>query len=123
MLHSDRLRSSIAWRATGVLVLLLAMGCDANLSSPRSAMHTEALLAKTSPTTSVSLSSVSPDSASILTTLDVKVNGSGLGLAIAYRILQDHGGEIEVSSTPGSGTSVVIKLPASLQHSLVTLSQ
>lgn len=77
MLHSDRLRSSIAWRATGVLVLLLAMGCDANLSSPRSAMHTEALLAKTSPTTSVSLSSVSPDSASILTTLDVKVNGSG----------------------------------------------
>lgn len=52
-----------------------------------------------------------------------KVNGSGLGLAIAYRIIQDHGGEIQVSSTPGSGTSVVIKLPTSLQHSLVTLSQ
>lgn len=77
MLHSDRLRSSTAWRATGVFALLLAMGCDANVSSPRSAMRTEALLAKTSPTTSVSLSSVSPDSASILTTLDVKVNGSG----------------------------------------------
>jgi signal transduction histidine kinase len=52
-----------------------------------------------------------------------KVNGSGLGLAIAYRILQDHGGEIKVSSTQGSGTSVVIKLPASLERSMVTLSQ
>lgn len=52
-----------------------------------------------------------------------KVNGSGLGLAIAYRILQDHGGEIKVNSTSGSGTSVVIKLPASLERSMVTLSQ
>jgi PAS domain S-box-containing protein len=52
-----------------------------------------------------------------------KANGSGLGLAIAYRILQDHGGDIKVSSTPGSGTSVVIKLPACLQPSMVTVSQ
>ena len=52
-----------------------------------------------------------------------KVNGSGLGLAIAYRILQDHGGEIKVSSAPGNGTSVVIKLPASLQPSMVTVNQ
>jgi len=52
-----------------------------------------------------------------------KVNGSGLGLAIAYRILQDHKGDIKVSSTPGSGTSVVIKLPACLQPSMVTVSQ
>jgi len=52
-----------------------------------------------------------------------KVNGSGLGLAIAYRILQDHKGDIKVSSTPGSGTSVVIKLPACLQPSMVAVSQ
>ena len=52
-----------------------------------------------------------------------KVNGSGLGLAIAYRILQDHGGDIKVSSTPGSGTCVVIKLPACLEPSIVTVSQ
>ena len=52
-----------------------------------------------------------------------KVTGSGLGLAIAYRILQDHGGEIAASSTPGSGTAVVITLPASLQPSMVTLTQ
>ena len=48
-----------------------------------------------------------------------KVHGSGLGLAIAYRILQDHGGEIRAASTPGLGTSVVIRLPACLQHSMV----
>lgn len=41
-----------------------------------------------------------------------KAAGSGLGLAIAYRIVQDHGGTIQVSSAPGSGTAVVIKLPA-----------
>lgn len=52
-----------------------------------------------------------------------KVNGSGLGLAIAYRILQDHGGDIRVSSTPGSGTSVAIKLPACLQPAMGTVNQ
>jgi PAS domain S-box-containing protein len=41
-----------------------------------------------------------------------KTAGSGLGLAIAYRIVQDHKGTIQVFSTPGIGTSVVITLPA-----------
>jgi PAS domain S-box-containing protein len=41
-----------------------------------------------------------------------KAGGTGLGLAIAYRIVQDHGGTIRISSTPGSGTSVVMQLPA-----------
>ena len=41
-----------------------------------------------------------------------KTAGSGLGLAIAYRIVQDHEGTIQVSSTPGKGTTVVIRLPA-----------
>lgn len=41
-----------------------------------------------------------------------KTAGSGLGLAIAYRIVQDHEGTIQVSSTPGIGTTVVITLPA-----------
>jgi signal transduction histidine kinase len=40
-----------------------------------------------------------------------KTIGTGLGLAIAYRIMQDHGGTIRVSSVPGSGTTVVIQLP------------
>lgn len=40
-----------------------------------------------------------------------KSSGTGLGLAIAYRIIQDHGGTIDVSSVPGSGTTVVTKFP------------
>lgn len=40
-----------------------------------------------------------------------KTNGTGLGLAIAYRIMQDHGGTIRVSSVLGSGTTVVVQLP------------
>ncbi|MDO8357222.1 MAG: ATP-binding protein [Nitrospirota bacterium] len=41
-----------------------------------------------------------------------KSSGTGLGLAIAYRIMQDHGGTIHVSSTPGNGTTVVMMFPA-----------
>ncbi len=41
-----------------------------------------------------------------------KTGGSGLGLAIAYRIVQDHEGTIQITSQPGIGTTVVVKLPA-----------
>jgi PAS domain S-box-containing protein len=37
--------------------------------------------------------------------------GTGLGLSVAKRILQDHGGEISIESTEGTGTSVHIKIP------------
>jgi two-component system, NtrC family, sensor histidine kinase PilS len=38
--------------------------------------------------------------------------GSGLGLAIVHRIVADYNGEIRVSSQPGSGTTVSVRLPA-----------
>ncbi|MBI5886445.1 MAG: response regulator [Deltaproteobacteria bacterium] len=38
-----------------------------------------------------------------------KFQGAGLGLTIAYRIIQDHGGEITVESTPGKGTVVTMR--------------
>jgi two-component system sensor histidine kinase PilS (NtrC family) len=38
--------------------------------------------------------------------------GSGLGLAIVHRIVTDYNGEIRVSSQPGKGTSVSVRLPA-----------
>jgi signal transduction histidine kinase len=40
-----------------------------------------------------------------------KPEGSGIGLSIVYRIVQLHGGEIEVQSTEGRGTSFHILLP------------
>jgi signal transduction histidine kinase len=41
---------------------------------------------------------------------DVTSGGSGLGLAIVQRILQDHGGEIRLHSTPGAGTTAEVLL-------------
>jgi len=45
-----------------------------------------------------------------------KSSGTGLGLAIAYRIMQDHGGTIQVSSVPRSGTTVVLQFPAAARQ-------
>jgi two-component system phosphate regulon sensor histidine kinase PhoR len=39
------------------------------------------------------------------------VSGSGLGLPIAKRIVESHGGQIEVRSAVGSGTEVDVTLP------------
>jgi len=38
--------------------------------------------------------------------------GSGLGLAIVHRIVSDYHGDIQVSSRPGAGTTVSVRLPA-----------
>ncbi|PQV63748.1 Signal transduction histidine kinase, nitrogen specific [Abditibacterium utsteinense] len=40
-----------------------------------------------------------------------KVSGSGLGLAVTKRIIQDHGGKIDVSSEEGVGTTFIFSLP------------
>ena len=45
-----------------------------------------------------------------------KSSGTGLGLAIAYRIMEDHGGTIQVSSTPGIGTTAVLTFPVAVEE-------
>ncbi|MBU1454938.1 MAG: PAS domain-containing protein [Proteobacteria bacterium] len=40
--------------------------------------------------------------------------GSGQGLAISYDVISKHGGTITADSTPGSGTSFILRLPLSL---------
>lgn len=38
-------------------------------------------------------------------------SGTGLGMAISYRIVHEHGGTIDVASSPGAGTSIAVTLP------------
>lgn len=38
--------------------------------------------------------------------------GTGLGLSIVHKIVQDHGGRIDVVSYPGKGTNVTVEFPA-----------
>jgi two-component system sensor histidine kinase PilS (NtrC family) len=40
-----------------------------------------------------------------------KPEGSGMGLALVHRVIQDHGGDIEVRSDPGAGTTFTLRLP------------
>ena len=40
-----------------------------------------------------------------------KEKGSGIGLSMVYRIVQLHGGDVEVQSTPGMGTRFKLVFP------------
>jgi signal transduction histidine kinase len=40
-----------------------------------------------------------------------KKGGTGLGLSICYNIVKSHGGDIEVKSRPGQGTTILVHLP------------
>jgi signal transduction histidine kinase len=40
-----------------------------------------------------------------------KPKGTGLGLAVNFGLIQKHGGQIRVSSQPGHGTTMTIRLP------------
>lgn len=42
--------------------------------------------------------------------------GTGIGMAIVYRIVQEHGGRLEVESRPGAGTAITVELPLAPVH-------
>jgi PAS domain S-box-containing protein len=41
-----------------------------------------------------------------------KDSGTGLGLSISQKIVEQHGGRIDVKSTPGKGTAFIVYMPA-----------
>jgi two-component system sensor histidine kinase PilS (NtrC family) len=42
-------------------------------------------------------------------------SGTGIGMAIVYRIVQDHGGHLSVDSAPGQGSTIEVRLPATVR--------
>jgi signal transduction histidine kinase len=48
------------------------------------------------------------------------LKGNGLGLAIVHRIVSDYGGDIQVTSVQGRGTTVRVKLPVRAVSVLVS---
>jgi signal transduction histidine kinase len=42
---------------------------------------------------------------------DARIGGLGLGMTIVKQIIEDHNGDITISSNPGKGTTVTLTLP------------
>lgn len=51
-----------------------------------------------------------------------KGNGTGLGLSLARRIVEEHQGQIEVSSTLGKGTQFTVHLPLRRAHAATVMA-
>jgi signal transduction histidine kinase len=51
-----------------------------------------------------------------------KAEGSGLGLAIAKKVVEDHGGEIYLDGSSGTGTLIKITIPSAIPDGSMLLS-
>jgi signal transduction histidine kinase len=51
-----------------------------------------------------------------------KAEGSGLGLAIAKKVVEDHGGEIYLDGSDGTGTLIKITIPSAIPDGAMPLS-
>ena len=52
-----------------------------------------------------------------------KSDGTGIGLAVVQRIVYEHGGNIEVTSTPGEGTKFIIIIPKNITTDKANVSK
>ena len=50
-----------------------------------------------------------------LATCALAQSGAGLGLSLVKSLIELHGGSIAISSEPGSGTTILCRLPARLR--------
>jgi polar amino acid transport system substrate-binding protein len=42
--------------------------------------------------------------------------GTGLGLSVSARIIKEHGGRLDITSTPGYGTTVKVMIPLAVEE-------
>lgn len=47
-----------------------------------------------------------------------KMSGAGMGLTMVHRIVTRHGGEVDIESEPGVGTTVVVSLPVKQESAI-----
>jgi two-component system nitrogen regulation sensor histidine kinase NtrY len=50
-----------------------------------------------------------------------RARGTGLGLAIVKKIIEDHGGSLELNDAPGGGAAVRVRLPRAVAEAGVTV--
>jgi signal transduction histidine kinase len=96
-----------------VLNALQAMpgGGQLTVTTGRSAAHAEVAIADTGPGIAVA------EQARIFQTfVTSRADGTGLGLPISQRIVAAHGGQITLTSRPGSGATFTVRLPLTCCH-------
>jgi signal transduction histidine kinase len=101
------------------MVSLLENALDACINASDRTAHRIALSAKSKPDMVafvVSDTGVGMDAATREKIFDMFYSskgskGTGLGLFIAQKVVQQHGGRIEVHSTPGRGTDFLVEIP------------
>ncbi len=101
---------AVPWKIEEALLNILINAMDATPPGGKIAIHAGVEKGRTVMSVSDSGSGIEPGDLDrvldpFFTTKEVGA-GTGLGLSICYGIMQMHGGDLEISSTPGQGTTV-----------------